>query len=91
MAIDKPYRVRDNRPMDTKKITSELLATGLTQQQLAALVPCGQSTIAAFMNGTRGSNPTFAIATRLLELHAERCGAKRTPPASHERLQVVPP
>jgi transcriptional regulator with XRE-family HTH domain len=60
--------------MDTKKITSDLLSSGLTQRQLADLVPCSQSTIAAFINGTRGSNPTYVIATRLLALHAERCG-----------------
>jgi transcriptional regulator with XRE-family HTH domain len=61
--------------METQKITSELLATGLTQQELGDLIECSQSTVAAFANGTRGKNPTYAIATRLLELHAERCPA----------------
>ena len=62
--------------MDTQKITRELLDTGLTQQELAALIPCSQSTIAAFRNGTRGAKPSFAIGSRLAELHRERCHPK---------------
>jgi len=61
--------------MDTQKITSDLLASGLTQQELAGLVPCGQSTIAAYLAGTRGSRPSKQIGDRLEQLHAERCGA----------------
>lgn len=87
--------------MDTKKITSDLLSSGLTQQQLASLVPCSQSTIAAFVSGTRGSNPTYVIATRLLALHAERCGvaataardlghAGRQPPSTANIFDTVP-
>jgi len=59
--------------MDTQKITADLLASGLTQQELADLVPCGQSTIAAYLSGTRGSRPSKQIGDRLEELHAERC------------------
>lgn len=59
--------------MDTQKITSDLLASGLTQQELADLVPCGQSTIAAYLAGTRGSRPSKQIGDRLEALHAERC------------------
>jgi len=62
------------RRMDIKKITRELLATGLTQQALADLVPCSQSTINSFLNGTRGKKPSFATGARLLELHTARCG-----------------
>lgn len=61
--------------MDTQKITSDLLASGLTQQELADLVPCGQSTIAAYFAGTRGSRPSKQIGDRLEQLHAERCQA----------------
>jgi transcriptional regulator with XRE-family HTH domain len=60
--------------MDIQKITRELLATGMTQQKLAELVPCSQSMISAFLNGTRGAKPSFAIGAKLLELHKERCG-----------------
>ncbi len=59
--------------MDTQKITQDLLATNLTQQELADLVPCSQSLINAFLNGTRGSRVTKTIGDRLEELHAERC------------------
>lgn len=58
--------------MDFQKITSELIATGLTQQELAGLVPCSQPTISAFLMGTRGSRPSLQIGTRLLELHKDR-------------------
>jgi predicted transcriptional regulator len=61
--------------MDTQKITSDLINSGLTQQQLADMVPCGQSTIAAYLAGTRGARPSKVIGDRLEQLHAERCGA----------------
>lgn len=60
--------------MDTQKITAELLATGLTQKQLADKVPCSQAAINAFSRGIRGRRPTFAIGQRLLDLHRELCG-----------------
>lgn len=59
--------------MDTQKITSEILKTGLTEKELADLVPCSQSTINAFRNGKRGQRPSLAIGVRLLELHKQRC------------------
>lgn len=59
--------------MDTQKITSDLIKSGLTQQQLADLVPCGQSTIAAYLKGTRGARPSKLIGDRLEQLHADRC------------------
>jgi len=59
--------------MDTQKTVSELLESGLTQQELANLVPCGQSTINAYRLGKRGKNITKAIADRLLYLHKRRC------------------
>ena len=60
--------------MDTQKITADLIASGLTQQALADLIPCGQSTIAAYLAGTRGSRPSKFMGDRLEQLHAERCG-----------------
>ena len=59
--------------MDIQKITSELRATGLTQQALANLVPCSQATINAYENGNRARRYAFSIASRLIELHAELC------------------
>lgn len=69
--------------MDTQKITRDLLESGLTQQELADLVPCGQSTIAAYLAGTRGARLSKAIGDRLEALHAERC--KPEPPALDPR------
>ena len=66
--------------MDTQKITSELLETGLTEKELADLVPCSQSTINAFRNGKRGQRPSLAIGVRLLDLHSERCSLANVSP-----------
>lgn len=67
--------------MDTKKITEELLATGLTQKALADRVPCSQAAISAFSRGNRGRRPTLVIGLRLMALHMELCGkAATTPP-----------
>ena len=71
--------------MDTQKITSDLIKSGLTQQQLADLVPCGQSTIAAYLAGTRGTRPSKAIGDRLEQLHAERCNEREAEPALRRR------
>jgi predicted transcriptional regulator len=71
--------------MDTQKITSDLIKSGLTQQQLADLVPCGQSTIAAYLAGTRGARPSKAIGDRLEQLHAERCGEHAAQSAPRRR------
>jgi len=62
--------------MDIQKITAELIATGLTQEALATLVPCSQPTISAFLKGSRGSRPSLLIGNRLLELHRDRVVAE---------------
>lgn len=62
--------------MDTKTIVSELLATGLTQQELANLVPCSQAAINAYLSGKRGARPSYPIGRRLDELHTERVSNK---------------
>lgn len=68
--------------MNTQKIVTDLLDSGLKQRELAALVPCGQSTISAFLNKKRGGKTTFSIGNRLVELHKERCpDAPDSPPA----------
>lgn len=70
--------------MDTKKTVEQLLATGLTQAQLADLVPCSQSLIAAFVGGTRGKQTSFVIVDRLKKLHKARC---KTIPSPQEKLE----
>ena len=64
--------------MNIQNVITELRATGLTQQALADLVPCSQSTINAYENGTRSKRPAFDIVSKLIALHAARCGAKAT-------------
>lgn len=59
--------------MKTQKVVSDLLGSGLTQEQLADLMGCAQSTVSAFLNGKRGARVSHAIGTCLLTLHAERC------------------
>jgi transcriptional regulator with XRE-family HTH domain len=65
-----------NIALDIKQIVSDLLATGLTQQQLADLAQCSQAAINAFLKGNRGSRPSLVIGQRLIELHKERVPAK---------------
>jgi predicted transcriptional regulator len=74
--------------MDTKKYTSDLIATGLTQQELADRLECSQSTIAAYLNGTRGRNLSKAIGDKLERLHRKLC---RATPKQVERTPAPPP
>ncbi|WP_374727712.1 helix-turn-helix domain-containing protein [Herbaspirillum frisingense] len=59
--------------MDTKHIVREILQSGLTQQQLAEMVPCGQSTISAYLKGARGIRPSMQIGMRLAAIFEQRC------------------
>lgn len=76
--------------MDTQNRTLALLATGLTQQELADLIPCSQSTINAFSKGHRGNRPSYLIGKRLDELYAERCPPKRRARTSRKPPTVPP-
>ena len=62
--------------MDAKTITSEILASGLTQQELAEKVPCSQSLISALIRGERGTRLSFQIGQSLLKIHKQRCKKK---------------
>jgi|GEM_PF-6704667 len=64
--------------MNMQIIVSDLLSTGMTQQRLADLVPCRQSTINAYLHGKRGKSPSFEIGRRLFELHEELVIGRRT-------------
>jgi len=59
-------------------IVSDLIATGLTQQELADMVPCGQSTISAYLKGNRGTNPSYQIGKQLEVLHKKFCSKKKS-------------
>ncbi|KVV50143.1 hypothetical protein WK90_32635 [Burkholderia cepacia] len=58
--------------MDIQIAITELLRSGLTQTQLAGMIPCSQSLVSAFLNGTRGARTSHKIASRIVELHGER-------------------
>lgn len=77
--------------MDFQKITSELLEAGLTERQLADLVPCSQPTINAFRHGKRGARPSMLIGSRLLELHKERIGSPDAPQQVRRKDDLPPP
>ncbi|WP_321953140.1 helix-turn-helix domain-containing protein [Paraburkholderia bannensis] len=68
--------------MDTQRIVSDIIGSGLTQTELASLVPCGQSTISFFLRGKRGKRVSKLIGDRLQAIHAERCGTSPVPTAS---------
>jgi predicted transcriptional regulator len=59
--------------MNIQKIISELLSSGLTQQELASLVPCSQSLISALLRGERGSRLSFQVGQGLMDIHRKRC------------------
>lgn len=59
---------------DMQKIVSELIDTGITQQELADMANCAQSTIGSYLRGTRGGiRPSYDIAKKLLDLHKKKC------------------
>jgi len=55
--------------MDIQIAITELLRSGLTQAQLAGMIPCSQSLVSALLNGTRGARTSHKIASRVVELH----------------------
>lgn len=66
--------------MNTQKQVTEILETGIKQRDLAALVPCSPSLISALFLGERGKNISFAIGTRLAELHKRMVKNRRVKP-----------
>lgn len=56
--------------MDIQIAIAELLRSGLTQAQLAGMIPCSQSLVSALLNGTRGARTSHKIASRVVELHS---------------------
>lgn len=72
--------------MNPQTTVAEILATGLTQQQLADIVPCSQAAVSSLLTGHRGNRISKHIGDRLEAIHLERCAkttrrrAKKTPP-----------
>lgn len=63
--------------MTPKTTVAEILATGLTQIELAGLVPCSQSAISSLLTGARGDRISKALGDRLEAIHLERCKKRR--------------
>ena len=61
--------------MNWKKITLDLLGTGLTQTQLAELVDCSQNMISDLSLGKKGERLSYKIGKKLTDLHQQRCSA----------------
>ena len=55
----------------------EILATGMTQEELAKDVPCGQSTISSYLTGSRGKRISVDIWNGINAVHKRRCGAEK--------------
>lgn len=66
--------------MNTQKQVAEILNTGITQKDLASLIPCSPSLVSALFLGERGKNISFAIGTRLAELHKRMVKNRRVKP-----------
>lgn len=54
--------------MNWKTLISDLIASGLTQAQIAERVGCSQATVSELMNG-KTETPNFALGTALVALH----------------------
>jgi transcriptional regulator with XRE-family HTH domain len=63
--------------MDTQTIVKEILGTGVTQDELAERANCSQALISAYLNGKRGSRPTYEIGARLMDIHRAVVGGDR--------------
>ncbi|KAB1593824.1 helix-turn-helix domain-containing protein [Burkholderia cepacia] len=58
--------------MEIQIAITDLLRSGLTQAQLAGMIPCSQSLVSALLNGARGARTSHKIASRIIELHGSR-------------------
>lgn len=63
--------------MDWRKLIAELVATGLTQSQIATRCGVGQGTVSDLYRGAT-RQPTYEFGDALLRLHAEKCAPART-------------
>jgi len=59
--------------MNMQTIVADLLKTGLTQVQLAALANCSQSTVSSLYRGARGKRVSKCLADQLMIVHERYC------------------
>lgn len=60
-----------------EKIISDLIASGLTQREIASRVGISQAHVSDLSLGRRGKRIGFEVGKALSDLHEHRCGKKR--------------
>jgi len=69
--------------MDFKSLIEELVATGMTQVEIAQECGCSQPAISDLMRG-ESAQPRYVVGKALVDLHAQRTQARRpTTEAAH--------
>lgn len=63
--------------MDTKKLVSELLGTGLTQTALGEMIGCTQGYLSHIITGRRGKSVSYEIGSKIEILHERLVLKKR--------------
>ena len=76
MSLDRIKRYIYISGMDWKKIISEIVATGMTQSEIAKEIDIKQPSVSAIASGET-ADPKWSTARRLLDLHKRRCGAEK--------------
>lgn len=69
--------------MNWTKITRELMAIGVRQQEIAKTVGCSQAAVSTMARGNRKTDIPFERAQRLLSLHRARVGSSEQEGAPH--------
>lgn len=77
--------------MNPQTTVAEILATGLTQMQLASLVPCSQAAVSSLLTGVRGNRISKQIGDRLEAIHSERCPPKKRTRKQPAKVSAGPP
>ncbi|MDR1647874.1 MAG: hypothetical protein LBR88_07565 [Zoogloeaceae bacterium] len=66
--------------MNFKNIVSEIVASDMTQREIAAAVDTTQAHVSCLLSGKR-KQPNWRLGDALLRLHRERCGTSKRRPA----------
>lgn len=66
-------------PMTPQAQVAAILATDLTQAQLASIVPCSQTSISSLLTGKRGNRISKTLGDRIEAIYVERCILNRAP------------
>ena len=66
-----------NKSLTTQSKVLAILASGITQCELAKMIKCSQPTIATYAAGTRGENISMRFGVALDEVYKKQCKGKR--------------